>query len=315
MRRPTPLPEEFASLTAFAEAEARRAGASRRRLAASDLVTPFRGARLDAGSERTVATLAAAYARRMPPTQFFSHATAALLNHVPLPLRVESDTRLHVSVLRGAPQPRVRGVIGHQLDRGRTRLNVADGVAMTDPVTTWCQLGILLGIDDLVAAGDFLVTGHAGPRGTRPAATVPMLTAGVARHHGSPGARRLRAALPLVRSGPLSRRESLLRLRIVAAGLPEPLLNFTIVDPRLGAYPPTVDLAYPEYRVGIEYEGDYHRTTEQFRRDIRRYERIQDIGWSVIRVSARDVPDLDSAASRETTDRIAARLRQHGWVG
>jgi hypothetical protein len=315
MRRATPLPEEVAGLVSFAEADARRHGATRRRLSASDLVTPYRGSRLAAEAEPTIANLASAYARRMPPTQFFSHSTAALLNGVPLPLRLERDPRLHVSVFAGAAQPRVRGVIGHQLDAGRTGVLVVGGIAMTDAVTTWCQLGLQLGLEDLVAAGDFLITDHALTGGRRPATTLPLLAGAVTAHRGSRGAGRLRAALPLLRPGALSRRESLLRLCMMGAGLPEPRLNFTIRDPRLGGEPATVDLAYPEYRVAIEYEGDHHRTARQFRRDIRRYERVQDIGWFVVRVSADDVPDADPTASRETTDRIAARLRERGWRG
>ena len=77
---------------------------------------------------------------------------------------------------------------------------------------------------------------------------------------------------------------------------------------------PHVDFAYPEYRVAIEYEGDYHRTPEQFRRDIRRYECLQDAGWIVIRAAADDVPD-DPAAPRalELLERIEQRLRSRGW--
>ena len=120
MRRPAALPPELAVRPAFALRSALELGASRRRLEASDLRSPFRGARLHAGLPLDVQHLAAAYAARMPPTQFFSHTTAAILGGVPLPRRVELDTRLHVSVFAGDPQPRVRGVIGHQLDRGRT---------------------------------------------------------------------------------------------------------------------------------------------------------------------------------------------------
>lgn len=279
------------------------------------LRAPYRGARLAADAEQTLANLAAAYAQRMPPTQFFSHSTAALLNGVPLPLGLEGDRRLHVSVFAGSPQPRVRGVIGHQVESSRTHTLVIGGITMTDAATTWCQLATQMGVDDLVAAGDFLITGKAPLRGRGPVASIPMLDAAVARHRGSVGAGRLRVALPLIRRGPLSRRETLLRLRIIRAGLPEPQLNFEVHDPRLGSYVPMIDFAYPEYRVAIEYEGDHHRTPEQFRRDIRRYERLQDIGWLIVRVTAVDVPDHDGEASRETTDRIAARLRQRGWRG
>jgi hypothetical protein len=101
MRRPAPLPEAIALHVAFAAAEARFHGVGERRLEASDLVTPYRGARLAADAEQSVANLAAAYARRMPPTQFFSHSIAALLNGVPLPLGLEGDPRLHVSVFAG----------------------------------------------------------------------------------------------------------------------------------------------------------------------------------------------------------------------
>lgn len=313
MRRPEPLPESIAARQSFGVADALQLGASRRRLEASDLRTPFRGARVDADTPATVPIFAAAYATRMPQTQFFSHATAAILNGVPLPFRVESDLRLHVSVFAGDPQPRVRNVIGHQLDPKRTGTLVAGGLRMTDAATTWCQLATLVGVDDLVAAGDFLITGREKLRGGPPVASVASLASAAARHHRSVGAGRLREALPHLRPGPLSRRETLLRLRIIRAGLPEPMVGYQVLDHRLAPYEPTVDLAYPDQRVAIEYEGDHHRTPEQFRRDIARYERLQDIGWIVVRVTADDVPDVEGHRSQQTTQRIAARLQQRGW--
>lgn len=316
MRRPAPLPDALSGQAAFGASDARALGASRRRLAASDLRAPFRGARLLADADPSVPNLAAAYARRMPPSHFFSHATAAILNGVPLPLRLESDRRLHVSVLAGHAQPRVRGVIGHQLEPARAGTVITGGLRMTDAATTWCQLASLIGVDDLVAAGDYLLTGRPGSRRS-PVATIPMLATAVDLHRGTVGIAKLRAALPMLRRGPLSRRESLLRLRIVRAGLPEPQLNFVVVDPRLGSYAPMVDFAYPEFRIAIEYEGDHHRTPAQFRLDIRRYERLQDIDWIIVRVNGDDVPEVDpdGTGTRETTGRIAARLRQRGWCG
>jgi very-short-patch-repair endonuclease len=50
------------------------------------------------------------------------------------------------------------------------------------------------------------------------------------------------------------------------------------------------DLAYPEWRVVLEYEGDGHRTDpQQWRRDISRREAFEDAGWRVIRVTGGDV--------------------------
>ena len=316
MRRPSELPEAIAGRPAFGSVEARRLGVTKARLAASDLVVAYRGSRLVRSDEPTLRELASAYATRMPASQFFSHSTAALLNDVPLPLRLETDRRLHVSVLAGGAKPRVRGVIGHVLDPDRTRTIIAGGLRMTDAATTWCRLGSPLEVDDLVAAGDFLITGQEPVGGRRRVATIELLSDAVDRHVGTVGVGRLRAALPLLRFGALSRRESLLRLRIVRAGLPEPSLNYEVHEARHDGYVPVIDLAYPEYRVAIEYEGDHHRERRQFRRDIRRYERLQDCGWSVVRLSADDVPDdADAKVSHEAIARLAARLRARGWHG
>lgn len=314
MRRPAPLPEPLRGRYAFSSAEALALGVTKGRLEASDLIAPFRGARMLASETSSIRQLARAYAARMPPDQFFSHATAALLNGVPLPLGLEADRRLHVSSVAGRSKPRSRGVVGHLVEPARTGTILVGGLRMTDAATTWCQLAASLGLDDLVAAGDFLVTGREKLGGRQPVARIATLERAISLHAGTAGVVRLREALPLIRVGPLSRRESLLRRRIVRAGLPEPVVGFVVRDARLAGFEPAVDLAYPEYRVAIEYEGDHHRSPEQFRRDIRRYERLQDAGWIVVRVSAIDVPDVDGGpATRELSGRIAARLQQRGW--
>lgn len=314
MRRPAALPAELSERRAFSVADARRLGVTAARLRTGGLTAAYRGSRL-AVAEPTPRDLAIALSARLTPRQFLSHTSAALLNGVPLPLGIEAASRLHVSVLAGDPKPRIRGVIGHVLEPGRTGTVVVGGIRLTDAATTWCQLGALLSLDDLVAAGDFVLTGRAPVGGPGPYATVATLTAAAELHRGSHGASRLREALPHLRYGPLSRKETQLRLRIVRAGLPEPHLNLPVPEAEHDGSAPMIDLAYPDYRVGIEYEGDHHRNPVQFRRDIRRFERLQDVGWTIVRVSAQDVPDDDEEATRETLARIAARLRARGWRG
>lgn len=92
----------------------------------------------------------------------------------------------------------------------------------------------------------------------------------------------MRAALPLIRTRSASRPETHCRLTLVDAGLPEPHLNFDVYDSgiKLGC----VDLAYPQWRIAIEYEGEHHLLDpEQWARDIRRYERLAAAGWHVVR--------------------------------
>lgn len=315
MRRPSPLPSELASLGAFSAVRARELGVTTGRLRAGDLVTARRGIRHRAGAPPTGLELVTALAERMPLHHCLTHASAAVFNRVPLPAVLEHDRRVHVAVVGDGPMPRGRGVVGHRLDPARAAVIEAGGIRMTDAATTWCQLASVLGLDDLVAAGDFIVTGRAPVGGRRGAASLSALASAIDRHRGSPGAPRMREALPLVRFGPLSRRESLVRLRLGRIGLPEPRLNYRVSECEIDGRHPIVDLAYPEHRVAIEYEGDHHRSPEQFRRDLRRIERLHDSGWIVIRATADDVPD-DAAApgAAAFAARVAARLAARGWT-
>jgi hypothetical protein len=98
------------------------------------------------------------------------------------------------------------------------------------------------------------------------------------------GVGKLRAALPSIRTRSASRPETRCRLALVEAGLPEPALNFDVVEH--GRALGCVDLAYPELRIAIEYEGEHHLLDpEQWARDIERYDRLREAGWVVIRVT------------------------------
>lgn len=60
-----------------------------------------------------------------------------------------------------------------------------------------------------------------------------------------------------------------------------------------------VDLAYPELKIAIEYEGDGHRTDKrQWRRDIQRQRDLEDRGWTVIRLTELDLARPESVVAR-----------------
>ncbi|GAB7051014.1 endonuclease domain-containing protein [Catenuloplanes indicus] len=50
-----------------------------------------------------------------------------------------------------------------------------------------------------------------------------------------------------------------------------------------------VDLAGPDLRIAIEYEGDHHRDPATFRNDLLRACRLEQSGWLVLRFTADDV--------------------------
>ncbi|WP_029149845.1 endonuclease domain-containing protein [Microbacterium indicum] len=96
----------------------------------------------------------------------------------------------------------------------------------------------------------------------------------------------LRRSLSRARTGSSSRPETWTRLMLVDDGLPEPEIDYDIVD-ESGRFVACADLAYPERRVLIEYEGEGHRERAQFERDIDRYARLQALGWREVRLTAR----------------------------
>jgi hypothetical protein len=254
-----------------------------------------------------------AYADRMPGRNVFSHSTAAMLWGVPLPLRLERDLRLHVAVPSGSTRPLGAGVIGHVVRPSRLGTTVLAGIRLAAPADAWCQLGSMLDVDDLAAAADHLITGGEPVGRDAALCTRSELEAALERHRGCRGAKRLRAALDSARWGPLSRRESLLRLQLVRGGLPEPLPNFRVVD-AAGRLVAIVDLAHPQFRVGIEYQSDLHRPPAQFRADVRRLERLADEGWLIVQATSDDVSaDGQLRDSAAFVERVAARLRARGW--
>jgi hypothetical protein len=298
MRQRSELPRHL-NRDGFTVADARAAGISRKRTRAIDLETPFRGVRAVAGGEHDVTSRARAYAARMPPGQFFSHTTAALLLGIPLPQRVALDSPLHVGTVAPDRPPRMKGVVGHTLSV-RPELWLVDGLPMTAPVTTWCHLAVALGLDDLIAAGDFLL-------GTlRPPIDLVELADAVARRPGQRGTLRLQQALTWVRPRVESRQETRLRLLILRAGFPEPEVN-VYLPLRPGRKRVRGDLVYLEYRVLVEYDGEHHRTDNgQYARDVERLDDVMADGWRVIRV-VKDTPTAEILA------RLDDALRASGW--
>ncbi len=50
-----------------------------------------------------------------------------------------------------------------------------------------------------------------------------------------------------------------------------------------------LDLAYPQVRLGIEYDGAEHRTQRRAMRDLDRQARLSRLGWRVLRFTAAEV--------------------------
>lgn len=288
-------------------------GLSTDRLDAADLTTPFATVRT-AAEELDIPRLCEAFALRQGPDQVVSHTTALLLWGAPLPPRIESGTAIHVSSI-GASRPRTRHTIPHLLYPQRVATTRLNGLLVTDAATSWVQSAPLLGLDDLVAVGDYLLTGTEPFDGEAPLVTREELHYAVWRGIGGRGIRKAREALELVRYGPLSRRETFLHLMLSRAGLPAPALNFRVRDAS-GREIAMVDAAHERYQVATEFESLLHLDPAKFRRDIRKQQELEAAGWVVHRLTSDDVdPRLRTGASRAAVARIRRSLRERGWRG
>lgn len=287
----------------FRVGDALRAGLTRARLRHPSFRRPFHGVRsLDPNVSSSWSTpilgarganeeahiyRALAYSAVAATGVFFSHVTAAVLWGLPLPASLVRTESIDVSVWAPGRAPRGRGVRGHQAHEKLThvRRHPATGLLVTSPATTWAALAAVLpDVRDVVAVGDAAVRSW---RVTAPLAELHELAA-AAEAGRRVGVVRLRKALPQIRTRSASRPETHLRLVVVDDGLPEPELNFEVVE--AGMYLAALDLAYPELKIGLEYEGEHHLLDpEQWALDIARYERLAAAGWIIIRVTKRQL--------------------------
>lgn len=78
-----------------------------------------------------------------------------------------------------------------------------------------------------------------------------------------------------------------MRLLVVRAGYPPPQTQHPIYN-EYGALIGDADLAWPELKIVMEYEGLHHTDPDVLRKDIARIDAMIEMGWSVIRVTCRD---------------------------
>jgi very-short-patch-repair endonuclease len=239
-----------------------------------------------------------AYATVMPHGMFFSHTTAAELYGLPLPKALCGV--VHVAAARPRRAPRAAGIVGHRVTLEPDAVRDLAGLPVPPPVEVLCELAPMLDHDSLVQLGDALL------RRTDPLTTAAELRETVDTAAGRPGIPRLRRALEAVRARTDSPMETMLRLAIVRAGLPEPHVNYRV---DLGEHAVHLDLAYPDRRVAIEYDGDHHRTNaRQFHLDVDRLWRIESGGWRIVRVNRSHL----SAGATEAVTRIRLALATVG---
>jgi hypothetical protein len=137
---------------------------------------------------------------------------------------------------------------------------------------------------------------------------VDDVSAIAARYPSARGIRRLRAALDLVDGGAESPQETRLRLILIRGGLPRPVTQIPVTDDR-GRVVRRIDMGWPDWRVGVEYDGEQHFTNASgYEADIDRLDFLAARKWNIVRVSSRHMK-----APEEIVARADGALRRRGW--
>lgn len=220
-----------------------------------------------------VGELAAAVAR-IAPSAVLSHRSAAQLWGLWIPQFTGVEVTTPAGI-RGSPYTtsvQRRDVVAHRRITPPADITELHGLPVTTLERTWLDLSALLGIHDLIAAGDAAL---------RSGASADELAERVARAHRLRGIARARRAVPLLDGRSRSRPESRIRAAIRLAGLPAPRVNRAIYDEH-GQWLGEPDLHYEEARLAIEYNGAGHASERKMRKDSVRTLDFQRAAWKVL---------------------------------
>jgi hypothetical protein len=253
----------------------------------------------DAGEVLDLARRCRAFLAALPDDAVVSDSTAALLHGLPLPGPWCEAQSLHVTIPPRTSPPQRKSLVVHRRALPAHGVCTSEGLRMTTAAQTFLDLSISLTSEDLAAVGDAILFKRLADHAT--------LADAVAEQRRRRGLRVARSVLPRLDGRAQSRPETILRLRMAAAGIAlEP--QCPVVD-QSGVTVGHSDLGGREARVAVEYEGRQHAGGEQFDYDIERYSRFAAAGWLVIRCGRRDLVD-SSAVIWHVQQAIASRLRR-----
>jgi hypothetical protein len=233
------------------------------------------------------------------PGAWISHTTAARLHGFVLPAWLSDSNELHLSKPRRLPSVRRKGIIGHTETLFEGEIEQVQGIWLSTRARTWLDLARRLPLHDLVCVADQLIRIPRPDFEGRdaPFATAHELRSMVERHKNRQGVVRAREALDLMRLGADSAPETLLRLAMLDANLPEPQLQVMLRanDP----FSPSADLGFKSRRLAIQYDGGHHLEEEQMHSDRRRDKAFRAAGWTVLVFGKDDLADNFGNAVRQ----------------
>ena len=157
-----------------------------------------------------------------------------------------------------------------------THVTMIAGIRVTTPARTGFDLARSLPVADAVVALDAMCFGRI--------LKFADFAEFASLHRQWPGGARVANVIELVEPFSESPQETRLRLALIGGGLPRPVAQYEVRDRNhfLGR----LDLAYPQWRIGIEPAGDRHRSAVA---DLARRDRLAAAGWAILTFGADEV--------------------------
>lgn len=216
----------------------------------------------------------------------FSHTSAALLWDLP----TERTPELTHVIEPGRARPDASPHVYRHRHRLRSdHVTTVHGV----PVTSLERTVVDCATSESAAGGVIVADAALHRRADR--RVCEQILAGMVGHRGVV---RARAVLEAADDGAESAAESLVRVTLLAAGLPSPQTQVA-VRTHLGTF--WADLGWPEHRVLLEYDGRGKYSTapmDVVLAEKRREDALLDAGWLLIRLTAEDLRDPDGLVRR-----------------
>jgi very-short-patch-repair endonuclease len=213
------------------------------------------------------------------------HSAAAMHGSRYLPDNVPSE-------LARVRQPAPVGIVVHSGSLAADEICLRQSIDCTTPARTAYDIGRRVPGDTAIIRIDALLNA------TR--CSVAEIERIADRYPGARGIRRLRTALDLADGGAESPKETELRLLLVRDGLPRPVTQIHVV--KQGHKPRRIDVGWPHWKVGVEYDGEQHFSDpDDYADDIVRLEFLAAQGWIIVRVSSRQL--------RYVRDEVLRRVR------
>jgi hypothetical protein len=242
---------------------------------------PLRGVYLTADVPDSPASRAACAALLLPPESIVCDASAAWILGIDIYEQgvVEQGVWLEVVAIDGHDRARRPELLGGKRALAVGDISEIDGVRLTSPLRTACDIACLRGRRRALAVLDQFCRSYE--------LTAEDFAAILPRYRGRRGCRQLRELAGYADPRAESPAESWTRLAIIDAGLPVPTPQVELDIEGWGQV--RLDLAYLHLKIAVEYDGVEFHGEDRREHDLARRAALRRAGWFVLVVRKEDL--------------------------